>query len=292
MAAKIIDGRKVAEKKQQELAEKVQERLANDQRPPGLAVVLVGSDPASMLYVNKKRQTCEKIGFLSEAYDLPRETSESNLLNLISELNDSPHIDGILVQLPLPDHIDTNKVLDAIHPDKDVDGFHPYNVGRLAQKRPLLRSCTPYGIITMLEYYKLPLAGLDATVVGASNIVGKPMTLELLLAGCTPTTCHSRTKNLKAHVERADLLIVALGRHKLVQAEWIKPGAIVIDVGTNRLESGKVVGDLDFEEAKKRASWITPVPGGVGPMTVTTLLHNTFLAAEKLHTNNAQTPII
>ncbi len=283
MTANIIDGRKVAEEKQQELAEKVAVRLANGQRPPGLAVVLVGSDPASMLYVNKKRQTCEKIGFISEAYDLPQETPEADLLTLINKLNGAPHIDGILVQLPLPPHIDTNKVLDAVHPDKDVDGFHPYNVALLAQKRPQLRSCTPYGIITLLKYYDISISGLDATIVGASNIVGKPMTLELLLAGCTPTTCHSKTRDLKSHVQRADLLIAAVGRHQLIDAEWIKPGAIVIDVGTNRLPTGKVVGDLDFAAAKQRASWITPVPGGVGPMTVTTLLHNTFIAADRLH---------
>lgn len=283
MTAQIIDGKKVAQLKQEQLAEKVKHRLAQGLRAPGLAVVLVGSDPASQLYVSKKRQTCEKLGYVSEAYDLPTETTEADLLTLICELNDSPHIDGILVQLPLPDHIDSNKVLDTIHPDKDVDGFHPHNIGLLVQKRPQLRSCTPYGIMMMLEHYELPIKGMDATIVGASNIVGRPMMLELMLAGCTATACHRFTKDLQSHVERADLLVVAVGNRDVVKAEWIKPGAIVIDVGINRLDNGKVVGDLDFDAAKERASWITPVPGGVGPMTVTTLLENTFFAAEKLH---------
>ena len=280
MTAQIIDGKLVAEQIQNELKDAVSARLVQGLRAPGLAVVQVGSDAASQIYVSKKRQACERLGYISKAFDLPADTSQQALLDLISALNNDNEIDGILVQLPLPDHIEPHCILEHIDPSKDVDGFHPFNLGRLAQKRPALRPCTPYGIMLLLEHYKLSARGLDATVVGASNIVGRPMTLELLLAGATSTTLHRFTKSIESHIRSADLLIVAIGKVGIVKSEWIKPGAIVIDVGMNRLDSGKVVGDVEFETARERASWITPVPGGVGPMTVTALLKNTLQAAE------------
>jgi methylenetetrahydrofolate dehydrogenase (NADP+)/methenyltetrahydrofolate cyclohydrolase len=282
MTAQIIDGKATAMQLQAELALKVKQRLSQGLRAPGLAVVLVGDDPASQIYVNKKRQTCEAVGFVSEAYDLPASTTQETLLTLIDKLNNSNHIDGILVQLPLPSHIHAEAILDKINPHKDVDGFHPYNIGRLVQKRPLLRPCTPYGVIHLLEHYQIPLRGMFAVIVGASNIVGRPMSLELLLAGCTVTTCHRFTANLQQLVGMADLLVVAVGNPKIMNSHWIKPGAVVVDIGINRLPSGKVVGDVDFDVAKEIASYITPVPGGVGPMTVTTLLQNTLFAAEHL----------
>ncbi|MBM7342738.1 bifunctional methylenetetrahydrofolate dehydrogenase/methenyltetrahydrofolate cyclohydrolase FolD [Pantoea coffeiphila] len=280
MVAKIIDGKTIAQQVRQEVAEKVQQRLAAGKRAPGLAVVLVGENPASQIYVGSKRRACEEVGFLSRSYDLPATTSEAELLDLITELNNDPAIDGILVQLPLPAGIDNVKVLEHISPAKDVDGFHPYNVGRLCQRAPKLRPCTPRGIVTLLERYNIDTFGLNAVVVGASNIVGRPMSMELLLAGCTTTVTHRFTKNLRHHVEHADLLVVAVGKPGFIPGEWIKPGAIVIDVGINRLESGKVVGDVEFETASERASYITPVPGGVGPMTVATLIQNTLQACE------------
>ncbi|MEJ4042970.1 bifunctional methylenetetrahydrofolate dehydrogenase/methenyltetrahydrofolate cyclohydrolase FolD [Erwinia sp. SLM-02] len=280
MVAKIIDGKTIAQQVRQEVAEKVQQRLAAGKRAPGLAVVLVGENPASQIYVGSKRRACEEVGFLSRSYDLPATTSEAELLDLITELNNDPAIDGILVQLPLPAGIDNVKVLEHISPAKDVDGFHPYNVGRLCQRAPKLRPCTPRGIVTLLERYNIDTFGLNAVVVGASNIVGRPMSMELLLAGCTTTVTHRFTKNLRHHVEHADLLVVAVGKPGFIPGEWIKPGAIVIDVGINRLESGKVVGDVEFEAASERASYITPVPGGVGPMTVATLIQNTLQACE------------
>ena len=280
MVAKIIDGKTIAQQVRQEVAEKVQQRLAAGKRAPGLAVVLVGENPASQIYVGSKRRACEEVGFLSRSYDLPATTSEAELLDLITELNNDPAIDGILVQLPLPAGIDNVKVLEHISPAKDVDGFHPYNVGRLCQRAPKLRPCTPRGIVTLLERYNIDTFGLNAVVVGASNIVGRPMSMELLLAGCTTTVTHRVTKNLRHHVEHADLLVVAVGKPGFIPGEWIKPGAIVIDVGINRLESGKVVGDVEFETASERASYITPVPGGVGPMTVATLIQNTLQACE------------
>ena len=283
MSAKIIDGKAIAARLRQDIKARVEARLANGQRPPGLAVVLVGSNPASQVYVGSKRRACEEVGFLSKSYDLPEETDEETLLNLIDELNDNPEIDGILVQLPLPAHIGSETIIERIHPDKDVDGFHPYNVGRLALRQPVLRPCTPRGIMTLLEQTGIDVKGMDAVVVGASNIVGRPMSLELLLAGCTVTTCHRFTRNLEAHVRDADLLVVAVGKAGIVDADWIKPGAVVIDVAMNRNEQGKLVGDLDFEAASQRAGWITPVPGGVGPMTVATLLQNTADAADDLH---------
>ena len=283
MAAKIIDGKTIAQQVRLEVAEKVKQRLAAGKRAPGLAVVLVGENPASQIYVGSKRRACEEVGFVSRSYDLPATTSEADLLQLIDDLNDDREIDGILVQLPLPAGIDNVKVLERITPDKDVDGFHPYNVGRLCQRAPTLRPCTPRGIVTLLERYNIDTYGLNAVVVGASNIVGRPMSMELLLAGCTTTVTHRFTKDLRHHVEHADLLVVAVGKPGFIPGDWIKPGAVVIDVGINRLESGKVVGDVDFDAASERASYITPVPGGVGPMTVATLIENTLHACETYH---------
>ncbi|AJE21739.1 bifunctional methylenetetrahydrofolate dehydrogenase/methenyltetrahydrofolate cyclohydrolase FolD [Azotobacter chroococcum] len=283
MTAKLIDGKAIAASLRQQIAQRVAERLQQGLRAPGLAVILVGTDPASQVYVSHKRKDCEEVGFHSQAYDLPASTSQDELLSLIDRLNEDPEIDGILVQLPLPQHLDASLLLERIRPDKDVDGFHPYNIGRLAQRMPLLRPCTPKGIITLLQSTGVDLYGLDATVVGASNIVGRPMALELLLAGCTVTVTHRFTRNLAEHVSRSDLLVVAAGKPGLVKGEWIKPGAIVIDVGINRLDDGRLVGDVEFSAAAERAGWITPVPGGVGPMTRACLLENTLYAAEQLH---------
>lgn len=283
MAAKIIDGKTIAQQVRSEMAVRVQQRLAEGKRAPGLAVILVGENPASQIYVGSKRRACEEVGIVSKSYDLPISTSEEQLLSLIDDLNADNTIDGILVQLPLPAGIDNVKVLERISPDKDVDGFHPYNVGRLCQRSPKLRPCTPHGIITMLERCEINTYGLNAVVVGASNIVGRPMGLELLLAGCTTTITHRFTKDLQKHVENADLVVVAVGKPGFIPGAWIKPGAVVIDVGINRLESGKVVGDVEFDVAVERASWITPVPGGVGPMTVATLIQNTLQACEEFH---------
>jgi methylenetetrahydrofolate dehydrogenase (NADP+)/methenyltetrahydrofolate cyclohydrolase len=285
MSAKIIDGKAVAADLKQQLKLATTERLAEGKRRPGLAVVLIGANPASQVYVGSKRKSCEEIGFKSEAYDLPETTSEEELLSLIDTLNQDDEIDGILVQLPLPQHISAETVIERIAPHKDVDGFHPYNIGRLAQRNPQLRPCTPKGVITLLRTTGVDLKGLEAVVVGASNIVGRPMALELLLAGCTTTVCHRWTNNLEEQVRRADLLVVAVGKPNFIPGEWIKQGAIVIDVGINRLDNGKLTGDVEFEKAKEKASWITPVPGGVGPMTVATLLENTLFAAEILHKN-------
>lgn len=287
MAAKIIDGKTIAQQVKDEVCARVKQRLAEGKRAPGLAVVLVGDNPASQIYVASKRKVCDEVGFVSRSYDLPSSTTEAALLALIDELNADNSIDGILVQLPLPEGIDNTKVIERIAPDKDVDGFHPYNVGRLCQRDPLLRSCTPRGIITLLERYNVDMFGLNAVVVGASNIVGRPMSLELLLAGCTTTVTHRFTKNLRQQVEQADLLIVAVGKPGFIPGEWIKPGAIVIDVGINCLDSGKVVGDVEFSVAQERASLITPVPGGVGPMTVGILIQNTLQACKEYHDGNA-----
>ncbi|MEY0231586.1 bifunctional methylenetetrahydrofolate dehydrogenase/methenyltetrahydrofolate cyclohydrolase FolD [Providencia manganoxydans] len=283
MLAKIIDGKTIAQTIRQEVAQKVQQRLAQGKRAPGLAVILVGANPASQIYVGSKRRACEEVGFLSRSYDLPDTTTEAELLKLIDDLNQDAEIDGILVQLPLPAGIDNVKVIERIHPDKDVDGFHPYNVGRLCQRAPRLRPCTPRGIVTLLDRYGINTYGLNAVIIGASNIVGRPMSLELLLAGCTTTVTHRFTKDLEQHVRNADLLVVAVGKPNFIPGDWVKPGAIVIDVGINRLENGKVTGDVDFDEASKHASWITPVPGGVGPMTVATLIQNTLQACEEYH---------
>ena len=283
MNAKLIDGKQIAANLRKDIASKVTERKNNGLRLPGLAVILVGSDPASQVYVSHKRKDCEEVGFLSRSHDLPATTSQQDLLDLIDSLNDDAEIDGILVQLPLPAHLDASQLLERIRPDKDVDGFHPYNIGRLAQRMPLLRPCTPMGIVRLLNSTGVDLYGLDATVVGASNIVGRPMALELLLAGCTTTVTHRFTKSLEEHVRRSDLVVVAAGKPGLVKGEWIKPGAIVIDVGINRMEDGRLVGDVEFGPAAERASWITPVPGGVGPMTRACLLENTLHACEHLH---------
>ena len=283
MSARIIDGKTIAQTIRSEVAEKVKQRIKVGKRAPGLAVILVGDNPASQIYVASKRKACDEVGFISRSYDLPDTTSEAELLNLIDTLNEDNTIDGILVQLPLPAGIDNVKVLERIHPDKDVDGFHPYNIGRLCQRAPKLRPCTPRGIVTLLERCNIPMNGLNAVIIGASNIVGRPMSLELLLAGCTTTVTHRFTKDLRFHVEHADLVVVAVGKPNFIPGEWIKPGAIVIDVGINRLENGKVVGDVDFAQASQRAGGISPVPGGVGPMTVATLIQNTLQACEEYH---------
>ena len=283
MSAQRIDGNAISATIRENLAKKIGERTKNGQRAPGLAVIQVGSDAASQIYVGKKRQACENIGIKSAAYDLPATTEQATLLDLIDQLNKDDSIDGILVQLPLPEQLDSTQILERIKPDKDVDGFHPYNVGRLVQRMPALRPCTPAGIITMLDSSDIKIKGMHAVIVGASNIVGRPMAMELLLAGCTTTVCHRFTQDLKSHVERADLLVVAIGKTGIVKGEWVKPGAVVIDVAMNRLDNGKLVGDVDFASASERASFITPVPGGVGPMTVATLMENTLYACETFH---------
>ncbi|MGD2057070.1 MAG: bifunctional methylenetetrahydrofolate dehydrogenase/methenyltetrahydrofolate cyclohydrolase FolD [Gammaproteobacteria bacterium] len=283
MTANLIDGKAIAARVRLAVKERIANRLRAGLRPPGLAVILVGQDPASEIYVRNKRRACEEAGLLSRSYDLSAETPESELLDLIENLNNDVEIDGILVQFPLPGQINADKVTECIRPDKDVDGFHPYNIGRLALRRPLLRSCTPRGIITLLEETGESFLGREAVIIGASNIVGRPMSLELLLAGCTVTTCHRFTTNLEFHAGRADILVVAVGKPGLVPGAWVKPGATVIDVGINRLEDGSLAGDVEFEAARQRAAWITPVPGGVGPMTVATLLENTLFAATELH---------
>lgn len=280
MTAQLIDGKAISETVLSDLRGQVTARVSAGKRAPCLAVVLVGGDPASHLYVNKKRQSCEAIGFRSLAYEIPVETSTQDLLSLIAELNADDTVDGILIQLPLPAHIETAKVIESIDPKKDVDGFHPYNLGRLAQRVPLLRPCTPKGVMTMLHSLNVDLHGLNAVVVGASNIVGRPMALELMLAGCTVTICHRFTRDLPDIVGRAEVLVVAVGKPGFVKGEWVRPGAIVVDVGINRLQNGKICGDVEFDTARQRAAWITPVPGGVGPMTVATLMENTLQALE------------
>ena len=280
MSARLLDGKKIAQELRAQIKERVDRRLREGRRPPGLAVLKIGHDAASEVYVRNKREACSEAGFCSFDYDLPIETTQEKLLSLIDQMNDHPEVDGILVQLPLPKQIDQTTVIERINPSKDVDGFHPYNIGRLAQRIPRLRPCTPYGIMRLLEATGESLEGKEAVVVGASNIVGRPMSLELLLGGCTVTVCHRFTRNLPAHVARADVLVVAVGKPGMVKGEWIKPGAIVIDVGINRLPNGKLTGDVEFNAARQRAGWITPVPGGVGPMTVATLLLNTLEAAE------------
>lgn len=283
MPATLIDGKALAQEIRREIRAQVQAQLARHQKAPGLAVVLVGNDPASEIYVRNKRSGCEEVGFVSRAFDLPTRTPEAELLTLIDHLNADAGVDGILVQLPLPAHINSETVIERIRPDKDVDGFHPYNIGRLAQRIPLLRPCTPYGIIKLLQRCGEPFTGRHAVVVGASNIVGRPMALELLLMGATVTVCHRFTAGLESHVRSADILVVAVGKPGLIPGHWIKPGATVIDVGMNRLANGKLTGDVDFAGARERAAFITPVPGGVGPMTVTMLLANTLTAAKQHH---------
>jgi methylenetetrahydrofolate dehydrogenase (NADP+)/methenyltetrahydrofolate cyclohydrolase len=283
MPAQKIDGILIAKHIRQHVASQVEAITSSGRRAPGLAVVLVGSDAASHVYVNKKRKACEEVGFVSKSFDLPATTSQQSLLDIIDQLNVDHEIDGILVQLPLPAGLNKEQVLERINPHKDVDGFHPYNIGRLAQRIPALRPCTPKGIMSLIESTKRPIKGLDAVIVGASNIVGRPMFMELLLAGCTVTSCHKFTQDLKSHVERADLLVVAVGKSNFIPGEWIKPGAIVIDVGINRNPDGTLGGDVEYAGASQRAGWITPVPGGVGPMTVASLIENTLEAYVKYH---------
>jgi methylenetetrahydrofolate dehydrogenase (NADP+)/methenyltetrahydrofolate cyclohydrolase len=288
MSAIILDGKAIAAERTALIKQQVQQRLQQGHRAPGLAVVLVGENPASQVYVRNKQKACETVGFHSELYQLPADTSQEQLLDLIEQLNRREVIDGILVQLPLPAHMEEEKITEAIIPTKDVDGFHPYNLGRLALRLPLLRPCTPKGIMTLLEHTGQDLVGKDAVIIGQSNIVGRPMALELLAARCTITVCHSRTRHLADKVRGADIVVAAVGRPHFVQGDWIKPGALVIDVGINRLDNGKLCGDVDYAAAVEKAGWITPVPGGVGPMTIATLLENSFQAAELHSAESAQ----
>jgi len=276
--AKIIDGKALAKQLKDEMQVEVTDLAKSFGRAPGLAVITVGNDPASHVYVKNKKLTCEQVGIRSFSHELGEDTTQEHLLGLIAELNKDPRVDGILVQLPLPAAINAERVLNAIDANKDVDGFHPYNVGCLAVRQPALRSCTPYGCMKLLETTGIDLHGKEAVIVGASNIVGRPMALELLLAGATVTVTHRFTQDLAAHIQRADVVVAAAGKRGLIRGEWIKEGAIVIDVGIHRLEDGSLTGDVDFEEAAKRAGWITPVPGGVGPMTITMLMANTITA--------------
>ena len=279
MAAQLIDGKKISQQRIEAVAQAVKARQEKGLHTPCLAVVLVGDDPASAVYVRNKKLACQKSGIESRSYELPSETTQDDLLKLVDELNGDPAVDGILVQLPLPAHIDSQAVLERIEPHKDVDGFHPYNVGRLVVKMPLMRPCTPKGVMTLLAAYGIDPKGKKAVVVGASNIVGRPQALELLLSRATVTICHSATQNLADEVAAADILVVGVGIPNFVKGEWVKPGAVVIDVGINRLDDGSLCGDVEFDVAKERASMITPVPGGVGPMTIATLLENTVHAA-------------
>ncbi|TLU64203.1 bifunctional methylenetetrahydrofolate dehydrogenase/methenyltetrahydrofolate cyclohydrolase FolD [Thalassotalea litorea] len=281
MSATLIDGKKIAAQIRKNVQASVEQRINRNQRAPGLAVVLVGNDPASEVYVGSKRRACEEVGFVSKSFDLPDTTSQQELLDVIDQLNHDAEIDGILVQLPLPAGLDANLIIERIDPNKDVDGFHPFNVGKLALRQPGLRPCTPKGIMTLIESTGVKPHGLNALIIGASNIVGRPMTLELLLAGCTTTTTHRFTKNLEQKVREADLVVVAVGKPEFIPGDWIKDGAIVIDVGINRLATGKLVGDVEFGVAKEKAAFITPVPGGVGPMTVASLIENTLIACEQ-----------
>lgn len=280
---KIIDGKSCAAGIRNYIKSRVQLRLDSNLRIPGLAVVVVGKDPSSRIYVQNKRRACAEVGFISENYDLPESTSSEDLLSLINKLNNDSHIDGILIQLPLPAQINSEKVLEAILPHKDVDGFHPYNIGKLMQRNPLLRPCTPRGIMTLLKRTMDNIQGKHAVIVGASNIVGRPMLMELLLAGATVTTCHRFTVNLVEHLRIADIVIVAVGKPHFIKGDCLKSDAVVIDVGINRLDDGSIVGDVDFKVAINNVAYITPVPGGVGPMTIATLLKNTLFACEHLH---------
>ncbi|OGT38731.1 MAG: bifunctional methylenetetrahydrofolate dehydrogenase/methenyltetrahydrofolate cyclohydrolase [Gammaproteobacteria bacterium RIFCSPHIGHO2_12_FULL_37_14] len=287
MTAKIIDGKSLAASIKNEISHKINLRLAAGHRPPGLAVILVGDDPASDIYVQNKRQACEQVGIHSVYHHLPSQIEEEKLLSLITSLNQDEKVDGILLQLPLPQHIDADKMLEHIHPHKDVDGFHPYNLGRLAQRRPLLRPCTPYGVMMLLNHIKQDYKSKHAVIVGASNIVGRPMALELLIAGSTVTICHRFTHDLSSYVKQADILVSAVGKPGLIKGSWIKPGSTIIDVGIVRLPDGTITGDVEFDIAKEQAAWITPVPGGVGPMTVAMLLQNTFTSAYNTHLDDS-----
>ena len=276
--ARILDGKALSTRMRESIGKEVAELTHKHGRAPGLAVILVGSDPASQVYVRNKKRACETLGITSLSYDLAADTTQQHLLGLIGELNADPKVDGILVQLPVPGHINPETLIEAVDPAKDVDGFHPYNVGRLAARKPALRSCTPFGCMKLLAETGIDCHGKEAVIVGASNIVGRPMALELLLAGATVTVTHKFTVDLQSHIERADIVIAAAGKQGLVQGGWIKQGAIVIDVGIHRQQDGSLTGDVEFEQASKRASWITPVPGGVGPMTITMLVSNTVEA--------------
>lgn len=282
MTAQILDGKQVAQEIQKKILDEVTNRKKAKQRIPGLAVVIVGEDPASKIYVNNKRIACDKVGFYSLCHNLPVNTTQEELEELIDSLNQNPQIDGIIVQMPLPAHLNANKIFAKIVYTKDVDGFHPYNIGCLALRQPFLRPCTPFGIITLLQHYHIPLVGLNAVIVGASNIVGRPMALEFLLQKMTVTVCHRYTQNLASHIKTADIIVVAIGKRGIIKSEWLKNDAIIIDVGINRLEGKRITGDIDFDTAIEKASWITPVPGGVGPMTVTMLLQNTLIAAKSV----------
>ncbi len=285
MAASLLDGKQLALSLQSKLKKRVATILAQGERAPSLAVILVGENAASEIYVKNKCQACAVVGFSSHAYNLPADTSEDELLALVHKLNERHDIDGILVQLPLPPAINPHSIIEAINPYKDVDGFHPYNVGRLVQRHPLLRPCTPFGIMNLLEFYKISLKGQHAVVIGASNIVGRPMALEFLAAGATVTICHSETVNLEKHVREAEIIVTATGICDLIQIDWLNEKQIIIDVGIHRLPNGKLRGDIDFVKAEAKVAWITPVPGGVGPMTITALLYNTLIAAEHLAAN-------
>ena len=285
MPAQVISGTALAKNIKAEVAQKINQYIAQGKRAPGLAVILVGADPASQVYVGSKRKSCEELGITSKSYDLAETTIEADLLALIDQLNADMTIDGILVQLPLPKHIDSTKVIERIAPHKDVDGFHPYNVGRLCQRIPTLRACTPYGVMKLLETTGISLRGQHAVIVGASNIVGRPMALELLLAGCTVTVNHRFTKDLEHHIRQADILVVAVGKPEFINGDWVKDGAIVIDVGINREADGKLRGDIQYDKAAEHAAFITPVPGGVGPMTVAMLMFNTLYAYETYSLN-------
>ena len=280
MSARLLDGKRIADELLERLAARVQLRVHAGKSRPGLAVILVGSEAASAVYVRNKRRACERVGFSSLAFDLPEDTPETELAALIDRLNADPSVHGILVQLPLPKHVDSNALINRIDPHKDVDGFQAENVGRLVLRQRGLRPCTSKGVMTLLAHTDRPVRGKHAVVVGVSNHVGRPLVLELLLAGCTTTVCHRFTEDLAGFVAAADILVVAVGRPGLVHGEWIKPGATVIDVGINRREDGSLTGDVEFAVAAERAAWITPVPGGVGPMTVATLMENTLEAAE------------
>ncbi|TXH03489.1 MAG: bifunctional methylenetetrahydrofolate dehydrogenase/methenyltetrahydrofolate cyclohydrolase FolD [Nevskiaceae bacterium] len=280
MTAQLIDGKAVAAQVHARVREGVQARQAAGRRAPALATLLVGADPASEVYVRNKRRACEELGIRSLPLHYDAGITQDALLAEIDRLNDDPEIDGILVQLPLPKQIDATQVIERIHPGKDVDGFHPYNLGRLAQRMPVLRPCTPFGVIELLKSVNEPFKGRTAVVVGASNHVGRPMMLELMLAGATATCCHRFTADVPGEVARADIVVVAIGKPGFVKGEWIRPGATVIDIGINRLPSGKLVGDVEFDTARERAAYITPVPGGVGPMTVAMLMQNTLQAAQ------------
>ena len=280
MTATIIDGKARAARLTDEVRSAVAARVAAGRKPPGLAVVLVGDNAASQVYVRNKRRTTEAVGMRSYAHDLPADVSQQRLVALVDELNANPDVTGILVQLPLPKHIDEEAVTERIDPRKDVDGFHPCNIGRLVLKRPTLRPCTPFGCMTLLRDTGEDLVGKHAVVIGQSNIVGRPMALELLMARCTVTICHSATRDLPGLVRQADIVVAGVGRPQFVKGDWIKPGAMIVDVGINRDADGKLVGDVDFVAAREVAGWITPVPGGVGPMTIATLLANTLRAAE------------